>query len=151
MAEWLAGRFVPGFSDEHRVPVGHPSFRAYGHTAARLLGGKFVDEPLPGMCRNHTSALVTLRDATTRVLLHDELSLLAFAAYDPDESGYGGYRFVDAPPLASAFGATFVPVPKSVLDGPCDLLALEQAVGKDPDIQYWTPRRLGDILYNFWD
>jgi hypothetical protein len=38
------------------------------------------------------------------------------------------------------------------LDEPCDLVALERAIGRrDPDIRYWNPKRLGDIFYNYWD
>lgn len=149
--EWLAERFVPGFSVEHKLAITPGAFRAYGHNAARVLGGKFVDEPLPGICRSHISGLVVLRDTTIRVLLHHELAILAFAAHRPDVGGYGGYEFVDAPEIARTFGEAFIAVPKSVLETPCDLVALERAVGRDPDVQYWAPRRLGDILYNFWD
>jgi hypothetical protein len=150
MAEWLAEQFIPGFSDEHRSPIDPRSFRAYGHAAARILGGKFIHDPLPTWCQSYTSALVTVRDATTRVLLHDELPLLAFAVYHPGDHG-PAYEFIDAPSLARAFGEAFVTVPKSALDAPVDLLALERAVGRNSDIQYWTPRCLGHILYNCWD
>ncbi len=151
MAEWLAEQLVPGFLDASRSPVDLRSFRAHGHHAARVLGGKFSDEPLPGICRSHDSALIVVRDVTTRVLLHHEIPLLAFAVHHPDSRGDCNYTFIDAPPLARAFGEVFVPAPKSVLDAPCDLLALERAVGKDPDIKYWSPRSVGEIFYNYWD
>jgi hypothetical protein len=149
MAEWLAERFIPGLSDEHRAPVDLRSFRAHGHAAARVLGGRFIDEPPRSECRSHDSALFVLRDATTRVLLHHELPLLAFTVHDSDRGCL--YEFIDAPHLARALGEAFVVVSKRVLDAPCDLLELERAVGKDDDLRYWAPRSLGEILYNFWD
>jgi len=42
-------------------------------------------------------------------------------------------------------------VDRITLEKRMDLRALEQAVGKDKDIAYWNPRRLGDVFYNFWD
>lgn len=150
-AEWLAQQYVPGFSARHLPVVSPQSFRAYGYDAARSLNGKFVEDRRPGICKNHEIALMTLRGATTRVLLHHEIPLLTFAMYHRDGEGYGGYDFVDAPDIASAFGEAFVPVPKHVLEKPIDIRALERAVGKSKDINYWNPKRIGDILYNFWD
>ena len=151
MTEWLAEKYVPGFSAEHRAPADLLSFRAYGHAAARAVGGRFIEEPPRRVPRSHDTALVALRDATIRVLLHNELPLLAFAIYYPDREGSCDYDFIDAPDVARAFGEAFVPVLKRALDAPCDLLALERAVGRDRDIAYWAPRSLGAILYNFWD
>lgn len=149
MTEWLAERFVPGFSLlEPRSPADLRTFRAHGHNAARVLGGKFIDDPQPGVCMSHKRARIVFPDVTVRALLHNQLPLLAFAANEPESCLY---EYIDAPALARAFGEVFLPVPMSALKAPVDLLALERAVGRDPDLQYWTPRCLGEILYNFWD
>jgi hypothetical protein len=154
MAEWLAEHFVPGYSAAALKPTVDPrTFRACGHAAARALGGKFRDEPLPGVCTSHERAVVVLPNTTVRVLLHHEMPLLGFAAHHPEPDGSHAclYDYIDVPDLAVAFGEAFIPVPKSALTARVDLLAMEREVGPSRDLQYWAPRCVGEILYNFWD
>lgn len=151
LAEWLAQQTIPEFSAAPRAAIDATMFRAYGHHAARIVGGKFIEDPDPDGYKNHAIGLVKVLDTTTRVLLHNEIPLLAFAAHHRDDEGYGGYDFVDDPNLARAFGEEFVIAPKLVLERPTDLLAIERAWGKDRDLDYWVPKRIGDIFFNFWD
>ena len=39
----------------------------------------------------------------------------------------------------------------SGLMAPVDFSELEREFGKDTELAYWMPRRIGEILYNFWD
>lgn len=149
--EWLARHYVVGFSAAQKQIVEPRVFRALGFEAARRLGGKFVEDPRPGICKNHEIGVLTVRASATRILLHHELPLIAFANHHADGEGYGGYDFIDAPAIADIFGQTFVVVDKWTLDKPLDPRALDHAVGKDRDIAYWNPRRVGDVFFNFWD
>ncbi len=149
--EWLAARYVVGFSAAQKQIVEPRVFRALGFDAARRLGGKFVDDHRPGICKNHEIGVLTVRASATRILLHHDLPLVAFANHHVDGEGYGGYDFIDVPALADIFEQTLVVVDQRTLDKPIDMRALEHAVGKDRDIAHWNPRRVGDVFFNFWD
>lgn len=149
--EWLASQYVPEYLTGSRPAMTPQAFRSYGHHAARNLAGRFVEDHRPGICKNHQIALMIFPRMTVRMLLQDDIPLLAFARYHEDGEGYGGYDFIDAPHIAKALGEAFVPVPKSVLETALDTRALELAIGKQRDIDDWNPKRIGDVFYNFWD
>jgi len=150
-AEWLLRQYLPDFLLQPRNPIGLRDFRPFGYEAARRLKGKFEDDQRPGICKNHDIGIFVLPGRTIRVLMHHEFHLLALARYREANEGYGGYDFIDDLELKTALGDAFYIAPKNVLESPFDYKALQKAVGKTSDIDYWNPKRIGDALFNFWD
>lgn len=150
-AVWLAQQYLPDFSPEPVAPIRLREFRPFGYELARKLGGKFDEDPRPGICKNHDIALLVLPKRTIRILMHHEFQLLALAQYREANEGYGGYEFVDVPEVKAALGEGFYIAPKNVLEKPFDYVTLRKTIGKVQDIDYWNPKRIGDVFFNFWD
>jgi hypothetical protein len=134
-------------------PTDFQAFRGHCYAASRA-GGWSVREVLgprqPIAC-NYALAVFARREETIAAALNGVFPLLAFAI--PPAEGQVDLDFTDCPEL----GATFEQLGYTVLPSAelARRLTREMWQGLAPheqkDIRYFRPRRVGDVIYNYWD
>jgi hypothetical protein len=148
---------ITGFRDADDPPLplcDVADFRGHCYAAARTLNGRVVavEAPSRGVETNFARGVLELPTGRVAVLLNAHFPLIAFA--EPPAEGEGFVRFTDSPGLAEAFGnfGIYEVVGASELAAP---LTPEQrrrlAPAEREQIEYWQPRRVGDVVFNFWD
>nr|WP_062338028.1 hypothetical protein [Herbidospora sakaeratensis] len=96
------------------------------------------------MTPNFHTAIMTCGDLTVGVLGHMHLPLIAVA-----EVSAGDVVFIDGrDDLREALQASgsFRLMTRSELETPID-----STDPSEPDIAYWKPATLGELLFNYWD
>ncbi len=130
-------------------------FKTACHAAARQA--KFQLEHVRAVdgqvSPNFHEAVVTILDGSdkVRVLCNAHHPIVAFASPNSFE-GDLQLRFIDCPELAASLNSEF-----SILR------ASEASAGLSPDavaqlgeselalMRYWKPKRIGDVIFNYWD
>jgi hypothetical protein len=129
------------------------AFRGHCHAAAREAGWSVreVLAPRQPIACNSALAVFTRRDESIAAALNGVFPLLAFVV--PPGEGQLDLDSADCPELGTAFeqlGYTVLPAVE--LARP---LAREMWQGLAPheqkDVRYFRPRRVGDVIYNYWD
>jgi hypothetical protein len=136
----------PSFTD-------YQAFRGHCYAAAREAGWSVreVLAPRQAMACNHALAVLASHDSTIAVALNGVFPLLSFAT--PPRDGQLGLDFADCPVLGAAFeqlGYTVLPAAELALP-----LTREMWQGLAPHeqkyVRYFRPRRVGDVIYNYWE
>jgi hypothetical protein len=150
-------RGITGFRhvDDPPLPVSDfAGFRGHCHAAARMLGGRVVsvDAHVWGVETNFARAVLQLRSQTVAVLLNAHYPMIALA--DPVADGDRQLCFVDAPDVAAVFRTfgIYEVLVSSDLTAPLTTEACRHLASAELEqVEYWKPRRVGDLVFNFWD
>jgi hypothetical protein len=152
----LLPRGVTGIESRKEESPSFADFRAFrGHcyAAAREAGWSVreVLAPRQPIACNYALAVFTRHNETIAAVLNGVFPLLAFVL--PPAEGQLEFDFVDCPALGAAFeqlGYTVLPAVEVVRP-----LAREMWQGLAPheqkEVRYFRPRRVGDVIYNYWD
>jgi hypothetical protein len=150
-------RGITGFRhvDDPPLPVSDfAAFRGHCYAAARALGGRVrsVEAPVRGVEANFARAVLELPGGTVAILLNAHFPVIAFA--DPLAENGAPVPFIDAPALADVFRGfgiydvwTGSQLEAAAIPEACKQLARAELA----QAKYWQPRRVGDLVFNFWD
>lgn len=149
LPEGITGFF--GGGRDGMPPIVDPaSFVGACHAAARAESGRVERFDPAGVARNHHRAILLMRHGAIAVLCNAHVPLVAFAEASDDLP----LRFVEAEALASRIEEVMACeiVSRSTLEAHpvADSLANLRAVERG-QVQYWRPRRLGEIIFNCRD
>ncbi|OWK45481.1 hypothetical protein [Fimbriiglobus ruber] len=131
----------------------YQAFRGHCYITAREAGWSVreVLAPRQAIACNYALAVFASRESAITAVLNGVFPLLAFA--DPPTEGQLDLDFVDCAALGSAFeqlGYTVLPAAEL-----SRLLKREMWQGLAPheqkQVRYFRPRRVGDVIYNYWD
>lgn len=131
------------------------AFRSHCHHAARVTGAKVMSIRDPydgGNPSNYAIARFEFSDGVVAVFVNSVRPIIAFAK-DPAE-GQIGFEYIDCPILAEAFLASgeYTIATSDELNTP---LLREMwknlAPAEQKRVQYFRPRTVGDVLFNYWD
>jgi hypothetical protein len=132
------------------------SFRSYCFAAARMLGGKVAHPGLEPVRveANFTWLVLELPTGAVAVLLNRHSPVVGFARPWGEDGPHGLITFLNCERLAGVFEEMggYEVVSQTELGRPVrpdDLRQLSPA--EMEQVKYWKPRRLGDIVFNFWD
>ncbi len=138
---------------------GSPSFTDYGafrrhcYAVAREASWSVqeVRTPRQAIACNYALAVFASRESAIAAVLNGVFPLLAFAT-PPAEEQFD-LEYADRPELATVFGRLgYTVLPAAELGSP---LTREMWQGLAPheqkQIRYYRPRRVGDVIYNWWD
>ena len=150
-------RGITGFRASDAEPLPETdlrAFRGHCHEAARRVGGWVVSVEPPDAGRSHNFAIATLATPAgdVAVLLNVRHPVIGFA--DPPAEGEARLRFRDFPELAEAFrgfGMYEVLGAAELGQAPTREQLRELSEVEREQIAYWKPRRVGDIIFNWWD
>jgi hypothetical protein len=150
-------RGITGFGhvDDPPLPVcDFYAFRGHCHTAARLVGAQVLTIEPPGrrVSTSFAQALLDFADSSVAVLLNAHFPVIAFAA--PLVEGETCARFCEAPLLAAVFRQFGLYEMPNVaeLEAPMTLEVCRHLAPTEMDqVTHWRPRRVGDVVFNFWD
>jgi hypothetical protein len=154
----LLPRGITGFHrhDERLSTVADlAAFRGHCHEAARRVSGwvvSFTDPDSSSDYRNYVLGILVLPAGKIAVLLNLHHPFVAFA--DPLAEASVLLRFRDCPVLADAFGSfgIYEVVPAAQLEEPpTSVMLRELADIERKQVAYWKPRRIGDVVFNWWD
>lgn len=131
------------------------AFRSHCYLAARTVGSNLggIEDPYEaGRICNYAIARFEFSDAAVAVLLNVAYPILAFAKC-PKE-GQIVFEYIDSPKLAEVFRtlgeysvATSEELNRPLVRGMCnDLAPWEQK-----RVRYFRPKRVGDVIFNYWD
>jgi hypothetical protein len=127
------------------------TFHSHCYAAARIVCAKVhsIEDPFEGgkVC-NYLLARFDFSDCSVTALLNRVYPILGFAKF-PAEVG-----FIDCPKLAEAFAslgdytvASGEELNRPLLRELCKDLAPREL----KQIQYFRPRTIGDVIFNYWD
>ena len=149
-------RGVTGIESRKEGAPSFADFRSFhGHCyVAACEAGWSVREvlaPRQSIACNYALAVFTRRKETIAAVLNGVFPLLAFVI--PPTDGQLELDFIDCPGLGTAFEQLGYKVQLAVeLRRP---LTQEMWQGLAPheqkDVRYFRPRRVGDVIYNYWD
>jgi hypothetical protein len=145
---------VTGFdAPNDGVPV--KRFTTACHTAARQARGQVqqVRAAYEQVTPNVHEALVTLRNAseTVRVLCNAHHPIVAFTSPATRE-GDVRLRFVDCPELAAVLSSEFnILTSQEAGAGVSSDVVAQLGEAELEQMRYWSPRRIGDVIFNYWD
>ena len=150
-------RGITGFRHVDDPPLPVSDFAAFGghcYAAARALGGRVlsVEAPICEVETNFARAVLELPGGPIAILLNAHFPVVAFA--DPPAQRGAPVQFADAPTLAEVFQSfgSYEVFSTSDLAMPLAPAACKQlAAAELEQVQYWRPRRVGDVVFNFWD
>lgn len=150
-------RGITGFrgANDPALPVcDFSAFRGHCYAAARALGGRVlaVEQPGSPAASNFARASILLSAGAVAVLLNAHVPVIAFA--EVVEHGEAAVRFTNAPSLAELFRGfgTYEVAERSEMEEPLTAEQCEKlALAEQGQIAYWRPKRVGDVVFNFWD
>lgn len=150
-------RGVTGFCDRTTAPPPRTdvrAFRGHCHDAARRVRGKVVSftEPYPVVTDNYAVAVLDAAAGAVAVLLNAHHPIVAFA--DPKGVTSSVFEFRDVPELADYFGGlgVYTVATAAELDErPTADHLRDLAPAELKCVKYFEPRRVGEIVYHFWD
>jgi hypothetical protein len=124
------------------------------HEAARRLGGNVIasEEPYSRKTNNFAVVIVVFPRQRVAALLNAHYPIVGFA--EPIPVHEQEIRFADAPSLREQLlssGVYQVLSREALETAVTPAAARELADGEVEQIRYWKPRRVGDIIFNFWD
>jgi hypothetical protein len=131
------------------------AFRSHCHTAARSVGAALLDIEDPHdafQMRNYAAAHFVSSDRSISCLLNLIFPILAFVNF-PNE-GQIVFEYTDAPNLSKAFsdfGICTIPSAEELNRPLIQDMWTELAAAEQKRIRYFRPKRVGDVIFNFWD
>jgi hypothetical protein len=131
------------------------AFRSHCHSAAREVGARLRtvqdrNEAL-GAC-NYAIARFELPDATVAVLLNAVHPVLAFAEWPAE--GQLAFEYVDCPKLAEVFrtlGGYQIAASEELNQPLVREMCADLTMAEQEHVRYFRPRRVGDVIFNYWD
>jgi hypothetical protein len=131
------------------------AFRSHCHAAAREVGARLGavqgrSEAL-GAC-NYAIARFEFSDSTIAVLLNAVHPILAFARWPAE--GQVAIEFVDCPKLAEVFQTLggYETAASEELNQPLVRKMCKHLTPTEQRrVRYFRPRRVGDVIFNYWD
>ncbi|MFP7298591.1 hypothetical protein [Neobacillus niacini] len=142
---------VSGFYDfEGNKPprIDGKQFKQLCYQIAASNGGRVIEFNLPQASANFYTVQVKMFDGVFYLLLNEHYPYLAFAA--AVESG--DIQFVDIPALAEKFSPYYHVLDTIELSIPIeDKHKSELNRAELVQISYWKPKKVCQILFNFWD
>lgn len=128
------------------------AFRGHCYEAARSVGGKveLVETPRAGLLCNYSLAIIRIRDDSTAVALNDNFPWLAFAT--PPRSLW--LDFIDHPIWAAEFqriGGYHLCSAADMRQFPTPEILQDLGPKERKEVQYYRSKRVGDVVFNFWD
>ena len=142
---------VPGITDAGRDPVVLRGFLTVVHRLLREHSGRLTGELLePDPGRNHYTQPITLRDATEVALLLQPQVRYVAAVVGQGPRFPGRFHDVPAGHLFEGYGFRVVTadeMERNLTDG---LMANLDTSERD-QASYWTPQRVGEVVFNIWD
>jgi hypothetical protein len=131
------------------------SFRRHCFAAAHATGGRVIQSTrTSGATDNFATAILELPTGAVVVLVNLHFPILGFARPLRGGPPLADPKFVDCPPLASAFESfdVYEVISRSELEEQVRREKLGQLAAVElEEIRYWRPARVGDIVFNFWD
>jgi hypothetical protein len=131
----------------------YQAFRGHCYAVAREAGWSVREVLVPRqtIACNYTLAVFASREGVIAAVLNGVFPLLAFAS--PPTDGQVALDFADCPALESVFKQFgYTVLPAAELARP---LTREMWQGLTPHeqkhLRYFRPRRVGDVIYNYWD
>ncbi|MBN9524366.1 hypothetical protein J0H58_38605 [bacterium] len=148
---------VTGFCDRTTAPPPNTDVRAFrGHCyeAARCVRGTVVSftNPYPGVTDNYAVAVLDTAAGAVAVLLNAHHPIVAFA--DPKGVTGSSFEFRDVPALADYFGGLgvyTVATAAGLNERPAAAHLRDLSPAELKRVKYFEPRRVGEIVFNFWD
>jgi hypothetical protein len=146
-------RGVTGFVDEPLPSVDFRAFKAVCHEVARRLGGTVVKaESCKGeVTPNFHTALMNLPARSVEVICNQWFPLVAcIAPFD----GNWELSYLDVPGMANFIEetGTFKMQSRAEMEARVEPAVVSNlAENEITQMRYWRPRRVGDVVFNFWD
>jgi hypothetical protein len=130
------------------------AFRGHCYEAARRVRGKVISftEPYPSVTDNYAVAVLDTAAGAVAVLLNAHHPIVALADPAGVEKSY--FEFRDVPALADYFrglGVYTVPSAAELNERPTAAHLRDLSPAELKQVKYWEPRRVGEIVFNFWD
>jgi len=149
-------RGVTGFWDRKAGPprTDVPAFHGHCYEAVRWVRGKVVSftEPYPSVKDNYAVAVHDIAAGAVAVLLNAHHPILAFA--DPKGATSSYFEFRDVPELADFFrglGVYTLASAAELNERPTSAHLRDLSPAELKQVKYWEPRRVGEVVFNFWD
>lgn len=96
---------------------------------------------------SYYQANITYEGRTIYVLLNRFYPLIGFSSTNPLV-----YTFIDEPVLAKMFSPLYQVIPAEELNEVLDIAKQPYLNKADrQEISSWNPRRVGEVIFNFWD
>lgn len=154
-SSFILPKGITGFGDRHWMPEPHDLFKelkALSHDVARRARGHVAASKPSDLAGTNFHILhLEARELRIAILVNAFFPLVGFAETMTQEGGEP--TFVDVPDdfLASNCGP-FTFIGKAILISfPGEESLAHLAPAEIGQVQYWRPRRLGDIIFNHWD
>lgn len=131
------------------------SFHAHCHHAARATGAKVLTSRDPyeaGIPSNYAMARIVFSNGVVAVFVNSVRPIIAFAT-DPAE-GQIAFEYIDCPKLAEAFlafGEYTIATSDELKTPLLREMWKKLAPAEQKRVQYFRPRTVGEVLFNYWD
>ena len=131
------------------------TFRALCYDAVRMVGGRILNhDRRPNEIEASFQMIVLeLRGVQRAVLINNHFPIIGFAV-PPNDGDTGPLQFIDCDELGNLFRASgqYEVVSQEELERAVGQNDLEQLLPEEIEqVVYWQPRRVGDVIFNFWD
>lgn len=133
-------------------------FLQYSYTVAVLCSGQITAINLrPTLCTNYGGLVMKMADASVAITINHIYPFIAFSSFSQASSAsfLDGYLdFVDCEPLAERYGSFNRYQVLSAAQAkatPGRRMYKELSDREVKEINYWQPREVGQIIFNWWD
>jgi hypothetical protein len=151
---FILPRGVTGFGDKYWMPKAHAFFselKTLSHDVARRTHGRIVSKSSDLFGANFHTLHMEGRGYHLSILLNAFFPLVGFAEVLREEGEEPIFTEIPSD-FSTLTPSAFTFIGKSILISPPDESSLAQLSSAEIEqVQYWRPRRLGDIIFNYWD
>jgi len=146
---------LTGFDALELDGVSVERFTTICQTAAKRVDGNLIQvrAAYVQVTPNFHEAVMTLRGGkeTVRVLCNAHIPIVAFAS-PATRAGDICLKFLDCPDLARWFSGEFTVLrAQDACAGIAPSAISELGEAELDQLHYWNPKRIGDVIFNYWD
>lgn len=123
-------------------------FKARCYAFIHEYGGQLIEFLAPTLATNFFQVQLMLNNEIYYILLNEQVPYMAFASSVKEFQ----IQFIELPELATYFSSDYIILqPTQLEEFPFPSLLSELDRLERYQINFWKPKRLGEIIFNYWD
>jgi len=140
---------ITGFYDSnHTKPsqMDSKQFKQLCFTVMLTEGGKVIELKEPENPRNFFEAEIQIFNSKLHILLNEHHPYIAFAS----SVNFKDIVYIDEPQLSNEFSKYYKVLSVEELNSPISKKS-DFSNAEIKQLDYWKPKKVGDMIFNFWD
>jgi len=140
---------ITGFHDSNHTKPSQMDFKQFKQlcfTVMLIEGGKVIEFNEPEYPRNFFETEIEIFNSKLHILLNEHHPYMAFAS----SVDFTDIIYLDEPRLSNEFSKYYKVLSVEELNSPISKES-DFSNSEIKQLDYWKPKKVGDMIFNFWD